>query len=91
VTADVYAYNAQLLEEAVGAVDALYTVVEINGTTVVAVGPVFSYCEFQSPSPLTDEEWQAKLRTSPPPRLTWLRELIVPIPKVNTKEVEGLY
>ncbi|MBF9220238.1 DUF3160 domain-containing protein [Hymenobacter ruricola] len=91
VTADVYAYNALRLEEAVGAVDALYTVVEINGTTVVAVGPVFSYYEFQSPSPLTDEEWQARLRTSPPPRPTWLREFIVPIPKVNTKEVDGLY
>jgi hypothetical protein len=91
VTADVYAYNAQLLEEAVGAVDALYTVVEINGTTVVAVGPVFSYYEFQTPTPLTDEEWQAKLNSSPPARPTWLREFIVPIPKVNTKEVDGLY
>ena len=58
---------------------------------MVAVGPVFSYYEFQSPSPLTDEEWQAKLKTSPPARPTWLRELIVPIAKVNTKEVDGLY
>lgn len=91
VTADVYAYNGQLLEEDVGAVDALYTVVDINGTTVVAVGLVFSYYEFQSPSPLTDEEWQAKLNTSPPARPTWLRELIVPIAKVNTREVNGLY
>ncbi len=90
VTADVYAYNGQLLEEAVGAVDALYTVVEINGTTVVAVGPVFSYYEFQSPSPLTDEEWQAKLKTSPPARPTWLRELIVPIAEVNTQEKHGV-
>ena len=88
VTADVYACNDQLLEEAVGAADALYTVVEINGTTVVAVGPVFSYYEFQSPGPLTDEEWQAKLNTSPPARPTWLRELIVPVAKVNTKERE---
>lgn len=91
VVADVYAYNAQVLEEAVGAVDALYTVVEINGTTVVAVGPVFSYYEFQSPSRLTDEEWQAKLNTAPPARPSWLRELIVSMPKLNTKEVNGLY
>ena len=91
VTADVYAYNSQLLEEAVGAVDALYTVVDINGTTVMAVGPVFSYYEFQSPSPLTDEEWQARLKASPPVRPTWLRELMVPIARANTKEVNGLY
>ena len=91
VTADVYAYNSLVLEEAVGAADALYTVVEINGTTVVAVGPVFSYYEFQNAGPLNDEEWQAKLKTAPPARPTWLRELIVPIPKVNTKEVDGLY
>ncbi|WP_460555965.1 DUF3160 domain-containing protein [Hymenobacter daeguensis] len=91
VVADVYAHNADVLEEAVGAVDALYTVVEINGTTVVAVGPVFSYYEFQSPSRLTDEEWQARLATSPPARPTWLRALIVPVPELNTKEREPLY
>ncbi|HEX8326746.1 MAG TPA: DUF3160 domain-containing protein [Hymenobacter sp.] len=91
VVADVYAHNADVLEEAVGAVDALYTVVEINGTTVVAVGPVFSYYEFQSPTRLTDEEWQAKLNTAPPARPTWLRELMVPVPKVNTKGVERVY
>jgi hypothetical protein len=85
VVADVYAYNADVLEEAVGAVDALYTVVDINGTTVVAVGPVFSYYEFKSGTRLTDEEWQAKLNTSPPPRPTWLREIMVPVPKLNTK------
>ncbi|MBO2010794.1 DUF3160 domain-containing protein [Hymenobacter negativus] len=85
VVADVYAFNAEVLEEAVGAVDALYTVVDINGTTVVAVGPVFSYYEFRSQSRLTDEEWQAKLNTSPPPRPTWLQELLVPVAKLNTK------
>lgn len=85
VVADVYAYNSEVLEEAVGAVDALYTVVDINGTTVVAVGPVFSYYEFKSLTRLTDEEWQAKLNTSPPPRPTWLREIMVPVPKLNTK------
>jgi hypothetical protein len=85
LVADVYAYNADVLEEAVGAVDALYTVVDINGTTVVAVGPVFSYYEFRSPTRLTDEEWQAKLNTSPPPRPTWLQDILVRVPKLNTK------
>ena len=89
VAADVYAYNQNdtslLLEEAVGAADALYTVVEINGTTVVAVGPILSYYEFGSATPLTDEEWQAKLATDPPARPTWLREITVSVPKLNTK------
>jgi hypothetical protein len=89
LVADVYAYNAgtseSVLEEAVGAADALHVVVEINGTTVVAVGPVFSYYEFRSPTRLTDEEWLSKLATSPPPRPTWLRDLLVPVPKLNTK------
>ena len=85
VVADVYAYNEDLLEVGVGAADALYAVVDINGTTVVAVGPVFSYYEFKSPTPLTDEEWQAKLKTSPPPRPTWLRELLIPLPNLNPK------
>ena len=86
VVADVYAHNADVLEVAVGTADALYAVVEINGTTVVAVGPVFSYYEFQSPTRLTDEEWQTKLVKAPPARPTWLRELIVPVPKLRTKE-----
>lgn len=90
VVADVYAYNADVLEEAVGAADALYAVVEINGTTVVAVGPVFSYYEFQSPTRLTDEEWQARLRKAPPARPAWLKGLVVPLPKLNTKEREPL-
>ncbi|MBD2770196.1 DUF3160 domain-containing protein [Hymenobacter sp. BT664] len=86
VVADVYAYNSFMLEEAVGAVDALYTVVEINGIAVTAVGPVFSYYEFKSPTRLTDEEWQTKLKTAPPARPTWLRELIVPGPKFPKAE-----
>ena len=88
VVADVYAYNGDVLEEAVGAADALYTVVEINGTTVVAVGPVFSYYEFPSRTRLTDEEWQARLVKGAPPRPTWLNDIVVPVPKFNTKERE---
>lgn len=81
VVADVYAHNEDVLEEAVGAADALCAVVEINGTTVMAVGPVLSYYEFQNPVRLTDEEWLARLAHNPPPRPTWLRELLVPLPK----------
>lgn len=89
LVADVYAYNAgtseSILEEAVGAADALHIVVEINGTTVVAVGPVFSYYEFKSATRLTDEEWISRLATNPPARPTWLRNLLVPVPRLNTK------
>ncbi|GAA4347397.1 hypothetical protein GCM10023185_02480 [Hymenobacter saemangeumensis] len=96
VVADVYAHNADvsnntILEVGVGTADALYTIVDINGAAVVAVGPVFSYYEFSSPNRLTDEEWQARLAKSPPPRPTWLQELIVPLPKLNTKGKHGVW
>ena len=88
VAADVYAYNADVLEEAVGAADIIYVVVDINGTPVLARGAVLSYYEFTSPTRLTDEEWRAKLLKSPPPRPLWLRDLIVPVPALNKKPAE---
>ena len=83
LVADVYANDGTLLEEAVGAADALYVVVDINGTAVLTRGAVFSYYEFTSPTPLTDEEWQRQLATKPRPRPTWLKDLIVPVPALN--------
>nr|GFD54937.1 hypothetical protein [Tanacetum cinerariifolium] len=55
LAADVYAYNEDVLEEAVGAADALYVVVEINGLPVLTRGAIFSYYEFTSRTRLTDE------------------------------------
>jgi hypothetical protein len=83
VVADVYAYNEDVLEEAVGTADALYVVVDINGVPVLARGAVFSYYEFTSGTRLTDEEWRAQLAKKPQPRPTWLRDLIVPVPALN--------
>ena len=83
LVADVYAYNGTALEEAVGAADALFVVVDLNGMPVLMQGAVFSYYEFTSPSPLTDEEWRARLATAAPPRPSWLRELVVPVPALN--------
>ena len=88
LAADVYAFNEEgakqgVLEEAVGNADALYVVVEINGVPVLARGAIFSYYEFINDSRLTDEEWQAHLKSSAPARPTWLRDLIVPVPKLN--------
>ncbi|QKG55469.1 DUF3160 domain-containing protein [Hymenobacter sp. BRD128] len=81
--ADVYSFNDTALEEAVGAADALYVVVPINGTAVLARGAIFSYYEFPSTTRLTDEEWKARLSKQAPPRPTWLRDLIVPVPALN--------
>ncbi len=81
LVADVYAFNEDVLEEAVGAADALYVVVEINGLPVLARGATLSYYEFTSKTRLTDEEWRAQLAKQPRP--TWLRDLIVPVPALN--------
>jgi Protein of unknown function (DUF3160)/YARHG domain len=86
IVADVYAYNSAVLEEAVGMADALYVLVEINGVPVVARGTVFSYYEFRSPTPLTDEAWRQKLDKNPPPRPTWLQDLIVPVKQLAKQE-----
>lgn len=85
LVADVYAFNQDVLEEAVGAADALYVVVEINGVPVLARGAAFSYYEFTSPRRLTDEEWRAMLARQEPARPTWLQELIVPVKALATK------
>ncbi|WP_223650966.1 DUF3160 domain-containing protein [Hymenobacter psoromatis] len=89
LVADVYAYNGTALEEAVGAADALYVVVDINGTAVLTRGAVFSYYEFTSPTPLTDEEWQGQLATSSKPRPTWLKDLLVPVPALNKNSLKN--
>ena len=83
LAADVYAYNEDVLEEAVGAADALYVVVEINGVPMLARGAIFSYYEFTSHTRLTDEEWQGRLKKAPQPRPTWLRDLIAPVPALD--------
>ncbi len=86
LVADVYAFNEDVLEEAVGAADALYVIVDINGVPVLARGAVFSYYEFTNNTRLTDEEWRAQLAKQTRPRPTWLRDLIVPVPALNKSE-----
>ena len=86
VVADVYTFNGDALEEAVGAADAICVAVEIGGTWVLAQGAVFSYYEFTSPERLTDEEWRVKLAKQPPPRPSWLQDLIVPVKALNTQQ-----
>jgi hypothetical protein len=61
LVADVYNYNGVYLEEAVGMVDDIYVIAEINGKPYLTKGAVFSYYEFTSDAPLTDEEWRDSL------------------------------
>ncbi|UOQ74342.1 DUF3160 domain-containing protein [Hymenobacter cellulosilyticus] len=86
LVADVYSFNQEVLEEAVGAVDALYVVVDIEGAPVLARGAAFSYYEFISKERLTDEEWQAQLGQQAPARPIWLQEFIVPVKQLASKE-----
>lgn len=96
LVADVYSFNEDgpvrgVLEEAVGAVDALYVVVEINGTPVLARGAAFSYYEFINDTRLTDEEWKAQLLRKAPARPTWLQEFIVPVKALAKASGNPLY
>lgn len=84
VVADVYNYK-QFLEAGTGHADEVYVVAEINGSYYITRGAVFSYYEFLSPSPMTDMDWQEKLKTNPK-RPRWIRNtLITPAKPLETK------
>jgi hypothetical protein len=84
--ADVYNYNGRFLEEAVGMIDEIYVVAEINGKPYLTKGAVFSYYEFQSNKPLTDEEWQAQLTSgNEPQRPAWVHEITVKTTSLESK------
>lgn len=87
--ADVYTANADnnsnksVLYEAVGPVQEIYVVVEIEGYLYLTRGAVFSYREFQediAAPRITDEEWQQDLKSSPNKGIpSWMKELLVPL------------
>lgn len=94
VVTDVYTANASnnpesgMLHEAVGTVDDIFVVVEINGYLHLTRGAVFSYREFRQPTGtrLTDEQWQQMLEKSPRYGVpSWMDEIILkdPIPEDN--------
>lgn len=60
--------NGAYLEEAVGMVDEIYVIAEIQGKPYLTRGAVFSYYEFTNPTPLTDESWQTLINHPPNPR-----------------------
>ena len=86
LVADVYQYNGECLEEAVGMVDEIYVVTEINGKPYLTKGAVFSYYEFNSGQPLTDEEWQKQLLSGKPnKRPTWMKDITVETRSLESK------
>ncbi len=91
VIADVYTANADnnppethsVLYEAVGPVDEIYVIVEINDRLYLTRGAVFSYREFKQSTDeqrMTDEEWQQKLKTNPRKGMpVWMEEIVIPL------------
>jgi hypothetical protein len=86
LVADVYSYNGTFLEEAVGTADEIYVVAEINGKPYITRGAVFSYYEFTSEEPLTDEAWQSRLLSNNiPERPKWTNEITVETNSLESK------
>jgi hypothetical protein len=86
VVADVYNYNGEYLEEAVGMIDEIYVVAEINGKPYLTKGAAFSYYEFTSKTPLSDEDWRTQITSGQAPeRPIWMKEIIVNIPALESK------
>ncbi len=86
LVADVYQYNGEYLEEGVGMVDEIYVIAEINGKPYLTKGAVFSYYEFNSNQPLSDEEWQAQLlKGEVKQRPVWTKDMMVEIKSLESK------
>lgn len=86
VVADVYNNNGVFLEEAVGMVDEIYVVAEINGKPFLTKGAVFSYFEFTSDQPLTDEAWRTRLSDGQQPeRPAWMKEIVTKASSLESK------
>jgi len=83
--ADVYNYNGTYLEEAVGAVDEIYVVAEINGKPYLTKGAVYSYYEFNSRVPMTDELWRDQVTSGKTPaRPLWMNEILINAPSLES-------
>jgi hypothetical protein len=78
--ADVYVYNGENLNVAVGNADDIYTIVPIEGEYFIARGSIFSYYEFTGKI-LNDEDWRAMIgRNDIPPRPEWIKPIISNLP-----------
>jgi hypothetical protein len=82
---DIYTYNKDILETAIGLADEIYVVVEINGLPYLTKGACFSYYEFIHNVRLTDEEWQQILSSGKAPsRPEWIKNIYVNSPPLET-------
>jgi hypothetical protein len=101
VVADVYTRNIRgcrkngILHEAVGNVNEIYVVVEIEGYLYLTKGATFSYFEFVQPlgTRLTDEEWQKKLEEKKdlPAIPAWLKDIVLPAKDIPTPDEKIFY
>jgi len=101
VVADVYTRNVPgcekngILHEAVGNVNEIYVVVEIEGYLYLTKGATFSYFEFVRPlgERLTDEQWQKMLEEKKdlPSIPAWLKEIILPSKEVPVSDEKIFY
>jgi hypothetical protein len=86
LVADVYNYNGVYLEEAVGMVDDIYVIAEINGKPYLTKGAVFSYYEFTNERPLTDEQWRESLLQGKEfPRPQWTKAFTIKTRSLESK------
>jgi hypothetical protein len=95
VVADIYnnpsGPQPGLLHAAVGYANDLYVLVEINGYLYLTKGATFSYYEFvrEVGEPMTDEEWQEKLRQGKTFGVpVWMNNFILPMKKQITPKVQ---
>ncbi len=86
VVADIYTRNVAgcskngILHVAVGKVNEIYVVVEIEGYLYLTKGATFGYYEFQQEQGkrLTDEEWQEMLEGDKLPDIPgWMKEILI--------------
>jgi len=72
--------NGSVLEEAIGKIDTIYVVVEVEGVVKVAQGGIFSYYEFPWPMSdrLTDQKWRDLLNSeNRPDRPDWTNSFLI--------------
>ena len=83
-----------MLYEAVGPVNHIYVVVEVDGLLYLMRGGVFSYREFKqdvNAPRMNDEEWQQNLKQAPDTgKPSWMKEIIVPL-KQKPKDNELIF
>lgn len=95
VVADVFTRNiigcekSGILYEATGNPNAIYVIIEIDGSFYITRGATYSYYEFVRPlgDRLTDEQWQDMLKSKEEPSIPeWFQPFIIKGDKVEMNE-----